>query len=170
MTLNMLESSANFGFYALRFRIFTDSWAGENRFQALGILGFRTGFSGISGVSAFSGFSVFVNFGNRWVRGQICQLFADFVRITNTSHCSTGGHSTCTCTCTCSGTVAAQHSRAKAHGSGYSRGTVAPSSFGAQLHPPLFQIPQNTTTVSSRIVANTPKLAWIVRIQDVSES
>ena len=34
MTLNMLESSTNFGFGALRFRIFTDSWAGENRFEA----------------------------------------------------------------------------------------------------------------------------------------
>ena len=88
MTLNMLESSTNFGVDALRFRIFTDSWAGENRFEASGISGFDTGFSGISGVSGFSGFSVFVNFGNRWVRGQIRQFSADFVLITNTSYCS----------------------------------------------------------------------------------
>ena len=88
MTLNMLESSTNFGFGALRFRIFTDSWAGENRFEASGISGFDTEFSGISGVSGFSGFSIFVNFGNRWVRGQIRQFSADFVPITNTSYCS----------------------------------------------------------------------------------
>ena len=54
MTLNMLESSTNFGFGALRFRIFTDSWAGENRFEASGISGFDTGLSGILGVSGFS--------------------------------------------------------------------------------------------------------------------
>ena len=53
-TLNMLVSSTNFGFGALRFRIFTDSWAGENRFEASGISGFHTGFSGISEVLGFS--------------------------------------------------------------------------------------------------------------------
>ena len=53
MTLNMLESSTNFGFDDLRFCIFTDSWVGGNRFEASGNSGFHTGFSGISGVSGF---------------------------------------------------------------------------------------------------------------------
>ena len=86
MALNMRETSANFGFDALRFLIFTDSWVGGESIRSFGKIEISHWIFGNFGGFGIFGIFVFRQFWQSVGLVPNSSIFADFVWITNTSH------------------------------------------------------------------------------------